>query len=249
MKNIDFMLDSYRHQVQGRRSRWWQMVIVCTFTGLFLVCFSWQSTLLYKVQQKSQEAGQRHMAAIALQQEHKRLQEQLAQLNDVAELYDFLEHPWPRTQVMRQLTSNLPNDMAFRYVGITAKVADRPIAKTETSTDAHAKPSTARQDLNLLQNEVANRQLWVSITGETSDSTLVHTYAYDLSKCPLFEDVKLESVENSGEETLSRVTFRLRAMLKPGYGTMNGPTENLSQKFKGRVTTEVAQQSLLESAP
>src|SRR5258706_14981392 len=100
MKNIDFLPEIYRHRRALRHARlWWAGVAV-----LFSLAIGGTAATqwLFRRAIATQIAMVEPQYAAALQQDAQSaaLQVKLAEAEELAGLYLYLRHPWPRTQLL-----------------------------------------------------------------------------------------------------------------------------------------------------
>jgi hypothetical protein len=164
--------------------------------------------------------------AVSLQATQEQLQARLANSSEAADLYLYLQHPWPRTQVLRTVESCLPPGMSLTDIQIVYEATAAGPALDEAELK---KLSPARRDLARLRRESDHRIAVVKIAGATGDDSQVYHFAHRLGQLPPLATVKLESAENQDKDLLQQTGFRLRGMLKPGYFQPGGPQKTLAE--------------------
>src|SRR4051794_32813660 len=112
MKNIDFLPPRYRERRHQRRAFAWEIGVVASFGVLIAMTALWQFNQYWRVSGQLAALEGRHQEALATQATHQQLQTRLAEASEAAELYIYLEHPWPRTQVLHAIESCLLDDMS-----------------------------------------------------------------------------------------------------------------------------------------
>ncbi len=221
MKNIDFLPQHYRNRRLERRARAWELTIAAFF-GLLIAgaaVSQWlehrqllaDETAILPATQRGKEAQ------LSLQEQ----QLQLATAGEAAELYLYLQHPWPRTQVLSAVHSALPPETFLTELNITYQ--SQPLVAPPPDEAEQKRLTKWQRDLMKVRREADRRTALVWLAGETSDSTHVYEFAAQLSKSPLFSTVKLESVESYVKEMEKHTVFKLRGVLKAGYGQADGP--------------------------
>src|SRR6187200_2875646 len=100
MKNIDFLPDIYRQRAALRQARVWWCLVVLLFGGTIGSAVAAQVCL--RVGLKRQLAMLETSFTTSQVQVHElaNLQAQIAKSAQEAGLFTYLQHPWPRTQLL-----------------------------------------------------------------------------------------------------------------------------------------------------
>lgn len=229
MKNIDFLPPRYRERHQQRRAFAWEVAVVAFFGVLIAAAVLWQINQRWRVGRQLAAIENEYQQAIEMGQTQQQLQTRLAVASEAAELYLYLQHPWPRTQVLHPIESCLPEDMSLTDVELIYEATAPPPALDDAEL---AKLSPLQRDLAQLRREADHRVAVVKIAGTTDDASQVYHFAQRLGQLPPLASVKLESAENQGDQSLQRTGFRLRGVLKPGYCQPGGPERTLAEARK-----------------
>lgn len=236
MKNIDFLPDRYREQAAAASANWWRLVVVGLFgsgIGLASLC---QYTLQRSVNAELSVANLQYEEAQALELRLASAQEDSQVTGREAELHAYLQHPWPRTQVLGELAAHVPEPVVLKNVRLGRdgnSESPRPVmaqttpAAEQVQTDL-TKLSPAERDLRRLRDEYDERRLVIEVEGTTADMAALHGYVAQLARSSLFERAELVSLEGGSKETRrgaeNNSSFRLRVLVKFGYGQTHGPT-------------------------
>lgn len=224
MKNIDFLPESYRRRRIQRRAYAWEISVLLLFGGIVAATALMQFGLRWQVSQRMATLEPSFQQALQTQNRYRLLQAELAKSSEAAELYMFLEHPWPRTQVLHAIVDSLPAQISLTNLHITSEaVQSSATSRAVLSDEALARLSAAQRDLDRLRKDADSRRAIVWIAGITSDASQVHELTQRLAGRPPFESVKLDMVESKVDGGLKQTTFRLRGVLTPGYGQAGGP--------------------------
>jgi len=225
MKPIDFLPPRYRERHRQRQALAWEISIVTLFAVLIGCGVLWQITEHWQANSQLTSIREQFRSAVELQSRLEQLQNKLAEESQTAELYLYLQHPWPRTQVLHAMEGCLSDGMYLHDVQVSheAMTAAPPLSDEEL-----LKMTPVQRDITRLRREADRRIAVVKIAGTTSDSKLVYDFAHRLGQTPLMATVKLEAAENqiAGSD---QTTFRLRGVLKPGYGQPGGPETSLAE--------------------
>jgi hypothetical protein len=243
MKNIDFLPEIYRQQrVQRRARRWW-----CTVAGIFAVAvlsaaFS-QWMIRRGIQHELAQVEPKYAEALQREAELQLVRQEIMRAEEVASLYAYLGHPWPRTQLLAGIVGPLPDSIRLSEVTIAFETLPQgPIihpASSATSPGGNAKltPSPASQDLAQLRNECDGRQVILSITGTATVLTELHAYLDQLGKSPLIAAAHLKGVESSGAgKATGESRFHSHVVVRPGYGQDGGPPVEPAAPAPGQVS-------------
>jgi Tfp pilus assembly protein PilN len=227
MKNIDFLPESYRRRRLQRRAQTWEATILLLFGVVVAATAILQAMQRWRVTRELAATEVVHRSAEEVQKSHEALQAKLSQAAQVAELYNYLEHPWPRTQVLRTLSDCLPESAAITRVEIVREqVQAFPPPASETKEETLTPPQL---DVKQLRQEYDQRPNVVTLSGLADNARQVHAFVDRLSTSPLLASVRLESVENQ-EGPTQRTAFRLRGVLKSAYGQPGGAARPLSPR-------------------
>lgn len=230
MHDIDFLPAEYRQQHAQRRRQIWQVLVAALFAGLIgLGVFS---------QHLRREQLQRALAVTELERreaaerknELAQLQSQLEVARADADLFTYLRHPWPRTQILDALLAPLPDEITFRELKIQvaapaglAPTGRHPRTDKKTEQENLAKLPPAVQDLKQLREDFDPRQTVVTIVGTTSDSAKLHAYIGRLNQAYLFHKAEVDRIENSENQPGAAETFSATILVRPGYAQPGGP--------------------------
>jgi hypothetical protein len=231
MQEIDFLPNSYRERRLRVRLWAWRFavlagfgVIICTIAALQFAQYQRARQRLAQMSKLRTQAEEKNASLASLQAELDAAQE-------FAELYTYLAHPWPRTQILSALAKPLPPSMCLSEVSIARTsmspsqqvLQNRPLL---ASQQTNPKQRPARADLDRCRNACDAMVSVVHLAGETSEPTDVHGYVATLGASPLFASAELESLELvPTNEAVSKSAFHIRLKVRHGYGQPNGPSE------------------------
>lgn len=229
MQDIDFLPDQYRRKQWRRQSRQSHLAIVAMFAVLLV------GAVLFQYYQKRQ--AQRQLADLLPQYDLAMSQnEQLAEVSSrlqttvaSAELFTYLRHPWPRTQLLDALLDPLPEEITFETLQIGGSVPPslaatrrRSTAESRTTEAELAALPPAARDLKQLRDQFDAMETVVRLSGTTTRSSALHGYLSELGNVPLFSRAELESIE-SLEGASNTLQFDAALVVRPGYGQPGGP--------------------------
>lgn len=233
MKNIDFLPARYREGYAARAAvvKRWTLVlgISVIITPLAIYQYLIHASVVHSFVLVEPE----FMQAQAKSQYMTRLEADLELARGEAALLTWLNHPWPRTQVLAQVHSRLPQSVRLTGVRLTKESkalasgqqggrnrAARRAAESEVDAAAATRPA-AEKDLLRLHDQLAQHDTIVTLTGVTYSTTELHTYVALLRATTLFSKSELRSVESQPGQELSKAqTFEIRLVLSPGHGML-----------------------------
>ena len=240
MKTIDFLPERYRQATKRRRTSYWRLIV----TGLFVVAFAAAAGGLFiverDVRRRYEHSNQLHAAAQSQQMLVASKQLELAAVRHRAELATFLRHPWPRSRLVHEALSGLPNEVTIERIRIHS--TERPRTKVVeaaplTSEEEAAKKADAEADLNELRAALEASELLVSLEGITKDQPALHVYLQSLAGSKLFTKAELTSIEAlTGADDAGEAKFAVRIVVRPGWGMPGGPSAEEAEPVEEAVT-------------
>lgn len=230
MNSIDFLPDIYRERRKSRYTRLWGVAVLALFSLVIGTTATAQWCLKQSVLTQLANVQPQFAGALARDAELAQLQKQYADAEELAGLYLYLKHPWPRTQILATALGPLPASIRFQELRITDEApAGESTLVAEIrlpSTDGGTPPalSNARQDLQGLREQCDGKRTTMSIIGMAASNEDLHAYVAALGQSPLVAEAQLKGLEaetEAGRTGHSRFTLHL--VLRPGYGQSGGP--------------------------
>lgn len=231
MHDIDFLPAEYRQQHAQRKRQVWQVLVAVLFAGLIGLGVFSQHLRRRQLQAELAATEQLRQEAARQNDDLAELQSRLQVAQADADLFTYLCHPWPRTQILDALLAPLPDEITFRKLAIEvvapagqtpAERRSRTDKKTEEETLAKLPPAT--QDLKQLREDFDPRQTIVTIVGATTDSAKLHAYIGRLNRAYLFQKAEVDRIEKSTSDPEAAETFSATIIVRPGYAQPGGPT-------------------------
>ena len=128
MHDIDFLPIEYRRKHERRQSQPWLIVAATAVVGLVAAAAIVQHCRWRYVQGQLAAIQPAYETAVNLQDRLAEIQKRLGSVKAGAELYTYLRHPWPRTQLLSALLRPLPEEITFLQVQIFRQPAAGPAA-------------------------------------------------------------------------------------------------------------------------
>lgn len=231
MQDIDFLPVEYRQEHARRQLQPWRIVVVAAFAALLAAAAFSQYNCKQRVKQELAAILPQYEQAVSQNAKLAELQSRLQTARTYAELYTYLRHPWPRTQLLATLLAPLPEEITLGQLQI---IREKPQDQTPTERRSRSERKIEQEedetlppavrDLKRLRDECDEMETLVLISGTTSESGMLHRYLGELNDSELFSIAELESSESAGVGPDSTEQFRARLLVRPGYGQPGGPT-------------------------
>jgi Tfp pilus assembly protein PilN len=223
MKTIDFLPEIYRQREALRRARVWWGLVVLLFGSTIGSAATAQGLLRHGLQRQLQELESQYSAAQNQVRELTNLQTQITKAGQAASLFTYLEHPWPRTQLLAEIVGPLPESIHLAHIHIRDEELPKVIMPVGPRSPPlpdkdPAKRPGAEQDLTKLQEEMDLRQTAIELEGITADVARLHQYVADLSRSPLIADARVGKLEALTGKPHEGTHFTVRLTVRTGYG-------------------------------
>lgn len=228
MQVIDFLPEHYRERRQQCRVRWWWAAVACLFGGVVATTYCLQWLHLRGAQAELRGLELQVATARQLDQHLLELETKVAALSHTANLYTFLNHPWPRTQILTAVVQPLPEAMELSSIRIAESlIAVVPVASSggDSRPEAAAPAHPAIADLQQLHDARESQRVLVTIEGSAKEVQSLHEYLDSLGRHPLVAEARLNSLETRKFETHSLVVFQVQLSIRAGHGQNHGPAE------------------------
>lgn len=173
-REIDFLPESYREQSTQRKGQLWRFAVLALFTVVLPAASFCQYRMRTAINSDLTSLSPHYAAAQADTTRVAFLQGELKKAASAAELYTFLRHPWPRTQVLSALTETLPESITLRAISIdslqaeTSRESRRERHQTKDEEAKLALLPAADRDLAKLRKQAEKNYVVIQLDGETS---------------------------------------------------------------------------------
>jgi hypothetical protein len=227
--DINFLPASYRQRSVHRKANVWRLLIGGGFAAALLVSFVYQQLLYRNTARKLADLQPAYEQAQALSQRLAAVQADLKRATNQADLFTYLRHPWPRTQLLVAAFRQLPDCVTLTEIHIAHPQlagSDASINRSPNKAkyDAEAKkPDPAQRDLRRLRDESATHEATFVLSGITTDTAALERYLVALGEERLFIKVEMASLEANPEQRAGTWRFSARLGIRPGYGEPGGP--------------------------
>lgn len=230
MKNVDFLPASYREKSAQRKTQAWRGFVLAAFGALLAAGWLGQIEIRRLVEAQLDDVGRQYDHVIEQGQKLAALQAELREARAEAELFTYLRHPWPRTQLLVAIAAPQTEAITLRKLVIRQEEASgtpllapvanipAPAGAADAAKDAEAKLPPAERTLKKLRDAFDEAPLTVTLEGVSRDSAALHVYVGKLAESDWFSAVELRSVERSQSEQAAALRFVARLVVRPGYG-------------------------------
>jgi len=252
MKNIDFLPDIYRQRAALRKARIWWCMVVVLFGGTIGSAISAQVWLRVGLKRQLAIVEEAFLTSQSQVRELATLQSQINASSQEASLFTYLQHPWPRTQLLAQIVQPLPAQVRLTQIHIRDEELPHetpqagPQHRGAPEPDAAARQTPPEEDLARLQKEMDFKQTIVELQGFTPEVARLHEYVGALNSSPLVASAHIKSLESDADPQHQRTRFTLRLIVQPGYGQRGNETPLPGQRGQDKL---VAGRNLHFAAP
>ena len=235
MENIDFLPASYREKNAQRKTQAWRGVVLAAFSALLAAGWLGQLEIRRVVEAQLDAVRAQYDHITEQGQKLAALQAELREARAEAELYTYLRHPWPRTQLLAAIAAPLTDAITLRKLVVRqeeasgtpvappATIALSPAGATSDAKSAEAALPAAERTLKKLRAAFDEAPLTVTLEGVGRDSASLHVYLGKLAESDWFSAVDLRSVERLEADRPAALRFVARLVVRPGYGHPSRP--------------------------
>ena len=243
MKTIDFLPSRYHENDVRRKATLWRFVLLLSFGGVICAATLGQLAIKRSVRAHLDKLRAQHRVAAETKERVAELEKELMEVEEVAELYIYLRHPWPRTQLLSQVTQGVPESVVIAELEINQRGRGGSSARSRPAPPVAAPEaseiSPAQRDLQGLRGANDKRPTFIHLTGTATDPRALNDYVTKLSESPLLQSAKLTSLEalstpaeseqESQQTRPATSRFEVLISVLPGYGVPGGPSTPLDQ--------------------
>lgn len=205
MQNIEFLPQRYRDKDARRKVGVWRLAVVALLGGLVAAAALFQFRQKQQVRDKIDQAQPLYLAAQTKAAQLQQLQSVLASEQAKATLCAYLQHPWPRTQLLAAVAGAMPEGISINRIQIGGQqISPRRTSRTSESEEQEneeAAVEPAVRDMMTLKAASNERVVMVVVVGTATDAEKINTYLKSLSESPFIGRVDLDSLENNETPT------------------------------------------------
>jgi hypothetical protein len=232
MADIDFLPIEYRQKHARRQSQPWQIVVAAAIVGLVATAALAQQYRRHCVESDLATITPVYDAAVGQQNRLTESQKREQAAKAGADLYTYLRHPWPRTQLLTALMGPLPDAITLQQIHILREtptagppMAAGPPVDKKTEEEQLKLLTPAQRDLLKLTDRLDRLQTVVILTGTATEVAALHRYIGNLDATDIFDKAELDCFNSiDGNKSGAVLQFRAVLAVQPGYGQPGGPT-------------------------
>jgi hypothetical protein len=236
MKDLDFLPQRYREETHLRRAQLWRTAVLALFGVVVGGTALGQYGFQYSLRRELAAIEGAHAEALAKTEQFAQLSHDLEEVRFTADLYAYLRHPWPRTQILAAVAEHLPSELVLSELRIARETASGrsepshlPPPPTQAEGGKAPELPAAVQDVQRLRQECDAGRTIVEVSGLACDIASLHTFVAKLGETPLFSRCELAALESAGDgKSPVQTRFRVRLTVRPGYGQPGGPSPQAS---------------------
>jgi len=153
---------------------YWRAVVLLAFAGLLAMAWAGEYGIQLNYEHHLAEVRDQYGVALAQSQQLTKLEQDLKPWQAQAELWTYLRHPWPRSQILRQVLQTLPPQITLCRIGTEREAiatdSGQPTAPPRTLEETRADDARrlpAERDLRRLRAEIDSTQVVVTLEGLT----------------------------------------------------------------------------------
>jgi hypothetical protein len=247
VKNVDFLPPELLRQNEVRILRWWWLGVCVAFALFIGLTTAFQYSRKQKVLAELARLEPLIREAKSNEQLLAAHQKALNRENQFANLFAFVDHDWPRSQVLSELLGPFPDAMQLQELTLQTveQLAPRPattVGVTQVLADetATAPQDPAAADLEQLRQFAEKTRIVLLLQGTTRDVTQLHQYVARLAGSPLLESAKLEALDAAQDRPAGELKFNIRIQVRAPYGVPGGPQKKAPQTLDPPPAQQVA---------
>jgi hypothetical protein len=230
MQEVDFLPAEYRQQHVQRQSQPWQIIVAVAIIGLVVFTASVQYYRRHRLENDLATIAPACQSAKKQQELLAKTQKEGQKAKAQAELYTYLRHPWPRTQLLHALLVPLPDSVTLQRIQIQREATLShsaapygPSGDKKTEEQRQKTLTAAQLDLEKLAGRINPMQTIVILNGIASDVAELHRYIGELDAATIFSQAELDNLSSPANEKDGNREFRAVLTVLPGYGQPGGP--------------------------
>ena len=224
MKDIDFLPSTYRELHRQRRATMVRLLLLLSVAGTIIAAALTQHAERRRVMARLADMQLLHKEATVRQAMLTDLQSKLEQANATAGMLTFLRHPWPKSQMLTEVLSPLPEAITLErieFVPVTVQAnptGQMAVAPPNPQAAEAPQKLPAIEDLETLRKQAESTVQEIRIWGQTSDHAALHSYLTALGASKLLLNPQLESVDGVQGEDETAIRFTAHVTVRPSHG-------------------------------
>ena len=227
MSDIDFLPASYRQMTVHRKANVWRLLAGGVFIAMIGFSGIYQHLLRREALADLARTGPQYDQAQALTLRQAELKRQLQLATTEAELFTYLRHPWPATQVLATALSPLPDCITLHQIRLFQDQPPPWPPAASPPAQPPKKPSepepAALRDLRQLRQDNDSRPRVLLLRASPPTPPPCSNICWCSAQSELFVKTELGSLEADTTDRPGAMHFTARLVVRPGYGQPGGP--------------------------
>jgi hypothetical protein len=231
VKNVDFLPAEFRHKSRDTSSRG-RAVLLGTVTVALLSGLTWLQ--IDRLRTRRTELASLRQQKAAVEVVLARLANTKTALESAdaeAELYTWLRHPRPRSQVLLAILEGIPEEIRLFDVEVSTRSEANSVRTVQTGEEKSTKPAAAKA-LELLRQASPAGSEWAHVYGATENPAALHLWLGRLGRHPMFSRCELVSIEESANGEDSPAEFHAEVRIKPSPAASESGTSRPDADFR-----------------
>ena len=193
---IEFLPKKYREKRKNNSFKVSRLLLVVVLLAGMGIVLLYQLASLHSLNLQVAAIDQQNTTVMQLMQEVELRRAEVEEQRHHAKLLTFLDHTFPKSQIIAAITNPLPPEITIIRLQISA--AQTPGAGNKLVTEkGKEKPKGHPMQLDLKQliEEATSRHCTVEIEGTTDDTSCLYPYLASLHQAEVVESAKIESID------------------------------------------------------
>jgi hypothetical protein len=230
MIDIDFLPLEYHQRHARRQVQPWRIIVVVSTMLLLAAAVFTQYCQRRQARHDLEMATAACIAAAPHNANWTKHQARLMSARCEAEMFTYLRHPWPRSQLLSAVVTPMPPEITLYQIQICgespaaeATADNRSRNEIKAEEEKLRKAPAAQRDAKRLHEEFDRQHAFVRLAGGTTDAAALYRYLDAAGKSFFFPKVELRSIESIDTPQGPVMHFQAVLHVRPGYGQPGGP--------------------------
>lgn len=218
---IEFLPKKYREKRKGHNFQVSRILLIVILVASMSAVLLYQLAALHSVNLQVAALDGQHEKVMQLMQEVELRRAEVAVKRHHAKLLTFLDHPYPKSQIIAAIANPLPTEITITRLQVSVEQMAGNHAKPPSEKGKEApKGHPMELDLKQLIDETKARRCTVEVEGTTDDTSCLYTFLASLHQAEIIESAKIESIDPHQKTDGSEFSnFTAHVKIKRGYLT------------------------------
>ncbi|MBA2114974.1 hypothetical protein [Bremerella alba] len=218
---IEFLPKKYREKQKSHNFQVSRLLLIVVIVAGMSSVLLYQLASLHSVKRQVAALDDQHEKVVQLMQEVDQRRGEVVVKRHHAKLLTFLDHPFPKSQIIAAIANPLPTEIAITRVQVTVEQVASTNAKPPSEKGKKAPQGHPMElDLKQLIDEVKAHRCTVEVEGTTDDTSCLYTFLASLHQAEIIESAKIESIDPHQKTDGSEFSnFTAHVKVKRGYLT------------------------------